>query len=88
MNIAITGIIEPDEDKWTASCPELDVHTCGDTKEDALESLKEAVIGYLEAIEECGRMEELLHAMEARPSYRLSVEKPVGKDSWQLSPVG
>lgn len=45
----LTFIIEPDEDKWHAYCPELKgCHTFWSTKAEAMQYLKEAVQLYLE----------------------------------------
>ena len=88
MNITLSGVIEPDEDKWATSCPELGIHTFGDTPEDAVESLKEAVSLYLEVAEKNGEMEELLSVLKARSPLQLSANKSVGEPPWLVSQVG
>jgi len=40
----LTALIFPDDDQFSAYCPELDVATCGDTAAEAREMLTDAVI--------------------------------------------
>jgi predicted RNase H-like HicB family nuclease len=46
------GIIEKEEDRYTAICLELDIATEGDSLEEARRNLKEAVEGYIESVQE------------------------------------
>ena len=47
--MSITFKLEQDEGKWHAYCPELSgCHTFGDTKEEAIKNLKDAVMLYME----------------------------------------
>lgn len=43
-----------EEGVYVSKCPELDVASCGDTPEEALSNLKEAVELYLDNAEELG----------------------------------
>ncbi len=46
------GIIEKEEDRYTAICLELDIATEGESLEEARKNLKEAVEGYIESVQE------------------------------------
>lgn len=42
--VRVTGIVEPDGDDFHGYCPELpEVHTCGDTAEEAWQMLDDAI---------------------------------------------
>ncbi len=82
MKIRVTGFFEPDEEAWMASCPALGIYTCGDTREDAEESLKEAILGYLEVVDEGNGMAELHRTLEERASREFSFENGVAENEW------
>lgn len=48
MKYRLTAIITPEDDGYVSLCPELDVASQGDTIEEALANLREAVELYLE----------------------------------------
>jgi len=49
-------IVEPDEDGYTVSCPSLPgCHSQGDTIDEALSNIREAIELYLEVLEEDGQ---------------------------------
>ncbi len=48
----LTAIIEREGDGFVSFCPELDVASQGDTREEARRNLREAVEGFLEAASE------------------------------------
>lgn len=51
IEFKVQVIIEPDETGFHAYCPALKgLHTCGDTKEEALKNAKDAVIAYLKSL--------------------------------------
>lgn len=53
-------VYRKDTETYIASCPELDVHSYGQTTESAIERLKRIVNFYLESAEEMGMtLEEL-----------------------------
>ena len=53
MNMKVTVIIEKDEFGYYAYCPELKgCHTQGDTLDEVLKNIKEAVELYLETLDE------------------------------------
>ena len=53
--VILTGVAEKDGNQFTALCPELDVASCGDTVEEALDMLDDALQVYLEAVHDVGR---------------------------------
>jgi len=52
--ILVTYVITKKDDIFYATCPELEISSQGDTKEEADNNLKEAVLCYLDTIEELG----------------------------------
>jgi len=49
--ITVTAeLIEEEEGGYTVYCPELDIYTQGDDKEDAIKNLKEAVELHIEEV--------------------------------------
>ncbi len=54
MYIVLTRMISKEEKVFFAHCPELDVGSQGETVEKADNNLKEAVVLYLNTIEELG----------------------------------
>ena len=57
--ITLTFVIEPEGDRFVATCPELDVSSFGDSVEDAAAHLENAVLLYLDVIEEDGERERI-----------------------------
>lgn len=50
-----TIVIEPDEDGFHAFCPALKgCHTCGNTQAEALEYIRDAIVGYVASLEKHG----------------------------------
>ena len=45
--VVLTGYTEPEDDGFNAYCPELGVATCGDTVEEVLDSLQDALEVYI-----------------------------------------
>jgi len=57
--LTLTVIVWREGDKYVSKCPELEVASCGDSVESALENLKEAVELYLENAKELELIKEL-----------------------------
>ena len=55
--VALTGTIEPEDDGFNAYCPELGVATCGDTVEEALDNLGDAIGLQVLELADIGRLE-------------------------------
>jgi predicted RNase H-like HicB family nuclease len=60
MQIQFTTQILKEGRTFVAHTPELDVSSCGGTKERALKNLKEAVRLFLEEAEKLGTLEQIL----------------------------
>ncbi|MBC8234079.1 type II toxin-antitoxin system HicB family antitoxin [bacterium] len=59
MKLNLTCIVKPEENQFSALCLELDVASCGDTEEEAIDSLKDAIETYVVYMLEEGREREL-----------------------------
>ena len=59
----LTALVWKEGDQYVSKCPELEVASCGDTIEEALENLKEAVELYLENAKELGILDDELEAV-------------------------
>jgi len=57
--LILTSIIWREGNAYVSKCPELEVSSCGDTPEDALKNLKEAVELYIENAKELGMIEDI-----------------------------
>jgi predicted RNase H-like HicB family nuclease len=60
MEIEFTAQIFREGRTYVAHTPELDVSSCGGTKEKALKNLKEAVRLFLEEAEKMGTLDQIL----------------------------
>jgi len=60
MTIQFSSVIFKEDDVYVAYCPQLDVSSCGDTPEDAVRMLKEAVRLFLEETEKMGTLGSIL----------------------------
>lgn len=60
MNIQFSSVIFKEDNVYIAYCPQLDVSSCGDTSEEAVRMLKEAVRLFLEETEKMGTLESIL----------------------------
>ncbi len=54
--IVLTGIAEREGDQFVSRCRELGTASCGDTAEEALDNLSDAIDVHLAALEESGEM--------------------------------
>ena len=57
--VALTGTIEPEDDGFNAYCLELGVATCGDTAEEVLGGLQDALEVYIAGLAEIGELERV-----------------------------
>lgn len=60
MNIQFSSVIFKEDNVYIAYCPQLDVSSCGDTSQEAVRMLKEAVRLFLEETEKMGTLESIL----------------------------
>jgi predicted RNase H-like HicB family nuclease len=57
--LRLTGVLWQEGDAFVSKCPELGVSSCGDSLEEAMVNLREAVELYLENAERLGLLESL-----------------------------
>jgi predicted RNase H-like HicB family nuclease len=72
-----TGVVWKESDGYVSKCPELGVASCGDTFEEAVFNLKEAVDLYLENAEELGLMEDIEESLTSKEKYTAHLEVTV-----------
>ena len=83
--VALTGYIEPEDDGFNAYCPELGVASCGDTIEEALDNLGDALELQLLELADIGRLERDFRENGVTvkagplPAESVMVSAPVGK---------
>lgn len=69
-DMSLTFKLEKDGEQWHAFCPELKgCHTFGETKEEALKNLKDAVLLYLEDEIDTQSMEALLKVQDKEVAH-------------------
>ncbi len=83
--VVLTGTVEPEDGMYVSYCPELGVASCGDTVEEALDNLGDALSVHLEALEGIGELERVLKEKRLqvitapKPTQSVSVSVPPGK---------
>jgi predicted RNase H-like HicB family nuclease len=89
--IIVTYIVKPDEDQYAAYCPELGTASCGDTIEEALDNIKDAVSLHIETLKELGDLERFLAGRGVKPLLRYPRQKQqaisVPKDALAMAHV-
>ena len=76
-NFEYTGVVWRESEGYVSKCPELGVASCGDTLEDAVSNLKEAVDLYLENAEVLGLMVDIEESLTAKEKYTAHLEVTV-----------
>ncbi len=66
---SLTATIWDEEGVYVSKCPELGVASCGDTPEEALSNLKEAVELYLDNARELGIIEDVTTALTSSHKF-------------------
>ncbi|TRZ88369.1 MAG: type II toxin-antitoxin system HicB family antitoxin [Methanosarcinales archaeon] len=72
-----TAVVWKEEGQYVSKCPELGVASCGDTLEEAIENLKEAVELYVENAKELGLMEDIQESLIATEKYTTRLQMAV-----------
>ena len=75
LKVRLEAKVTQADDKWIACCSPLDLYTQADSKDAALEALKEAVYGWFESCLERGVLEKALEEVGFRlvkPGDRVS----------------
>ena len=57
--IDVTTVVEREGDQFVWICPELGTSSCGDTVQEALDNLREAIEVHLNGLEEVGERERV-----------------------------
>ena len=70
----LTSIIWKEKEGYVSKCPELGVASAGDTVEEALHNLKEAVELYLENAKELVMLEEIKETLAAEEKFTTAIE--------------
>ncbi len=75
--IALTLEVEREDDQYVSLCPELDVASYGETIEDAMTRLRDAVALYLDTIERDGERERVFRERGIEIEERLVTDYEV-----------
>jgi predicted RNase H-like HicB family nuclease len=73
----ITAVIWEEEGVYVSKCPELGVASCGDTPEEALDNLKEAVELYIDNAIELEIIEDVNAALKSCHKFTSTFEVTV-----------
>ena len=83
--VVLTGTVQWDEVAYWSRCPELGVASCGDTVEEALDNLGEALAIFFEDLADIGTLDQELREKGLAvktgplPAESVTVPVPVGK---------
>jgi len=69
-----TSVIWKEKEGYVSKCPELGVASAGDSVEEALKNLREAVELYLENAKELGMLEDIEIQLESTERFTSSFE--------------
>ena len=69
-----TAILWKEAEGYVSKCPELGVASCGDSFEDAVTSLREAVELYLENAKELGIIDEIEESLTTNEKFTAHFE--------------
>ncbi len=69
-----TAVVWKEEKGYVSKCSELGVASCGDTFEDAVNNLKDAVELYIENARELNLMEDIEESLRAKDKFTASFE--------------
>lgn len=73
----LTATLWQEGDQYVSRCPELGVASCGDTPDQALEALQEAVELYLENAKKLGLLPDLEPTLSAPRRFSSEIEVTV-----------
>jgi len=69
-----TAIVWKEEGGYVSKCPELNVASCGDNFEEAIENLKEAVELYIENARELNIFEDMEESLTSNEKFTAGLE--------------
>ena len=73
----LTAVIWKEKEGYVSKCPETGVASCGDSPEEALQNLKEAVELYLENAKLLGMLKDMQPSLVATGKFTASFEAAV-----------
>ncbi|MCI0437642.1 MAG: type II toxin-antitoxin system HicB family antitoxin [Chloroflexi bacterium] len=80
--VYLTGIIEKEDDQFVSYCRELGTSSCGDTVDEAVRNLGDAIEVHIDALIETG---ELLRVLRER-NIRIDLQPPLDEVSTKVAP--
>jgi predicted RNase H-like HicB family nuclease len=86
--ITVTLQVEREDDQYVSLCPELDIASYGDTVEEALAHLDNAVSIYLDTIEEDGERERIFRERGIKIEERQATDYKVSVHPGVMATVG
>lgn len=69
-----TAVVWKEEKGYVSKCPELGVASCGDSFEEAINNLKEAVVLYIENARELNLIDEIKESLTAKEKFTARFE--------------
>ena len=69
-----TAVVWKETEGYVSKCPEIGVASCGNSFEDALSNLKEAVELYLENAKELNIIEDVAESLRSKEKYTAHFE--------------
>ncbi len=72
-----TAVVWKEAEGFVSKCPELGVASCGDTFEEAVSNLKEAVELYLDNAKELGLIEDIEESLTTKEKFTAYLEAVV-----------
>ena len=72
--IAVEVVVTKEGKQYSSWCPKLDIASCGDTPEEALENVCDAIELYLNTLEEEGEQKQIF---EERDIRIVGIDEPV-----------
>ena len=72
--VQLTVLIWEEEGVYVSKCQEIEVASCGDTPEEALENVREAIELYLENARELGILQDIEPLLTSRRKFTSVIE--------------
>lgn len=69
----VTAVIWQEDDGYVSKCPELEVASAGDTPQEALENLKEAVELYIENAKILGILDDFTASIQSSNKFTSNI---------------
>jgi predicted RNase H-like HicB family nuclease len=72
-----TAVVWKETDGYVSKCPELGVASCGDSFEDSVFNLREAVELYLENAKELNILDDIVESLKTKEKYTAHFEAAI-----------